>query len=117
MRWRSVSISSRSWRWSTWALSSAGGRRVGHLVQRLGVLALAQRHRLVALVADDIERAALDLVVDAADVPAGQPESDQLQPANHQDQDRHRAEARQVAAGELEHDDDRDRDERDPGEQ
>ena len=55
----------------------------------------------VALVADDVEGAVLDLVVDAPDVLADDAEGDQLDAAEQQDRDRQGAEAREVGAGEV----------------
>ncbi len=69
--------------------------------------------RAVALLAHDVQRAVLDLVVDAPDVLADHAERDQLDAAEQQDGDRDRAEAGQVGADDAQHDHDRDRDERD----
>src|SRR5271157_2303694 len=52
--------------------------------------------RAVALVADDVQRTVLDLVVDATDVLADHAERDQLDAAQQQDGDRDRAESGQV---------------------
>ena len=76
-----------------------------------------RRQRAVALVghvvagADKVQRAPLHLVVDTPDVLADDADRDQLDPAEQQDQDRQRAEARQVGPEDPQHDDDRDRDE------
>ena len=61
--------------------------------------------------AHEVQRPALDLVVDTPDVLADDPDRDQLDPAQQQYRDRQRAEAGEVGAEDPQDDHDRDRDE------